>query len=104
MEEFLLKMANFEGPLDLLLSLIEKRKLHVSDVSLAQVTDDYIAFIRSGENISVENMANFILIASTLILIKSYSLISTLAVTEEEKADIKDLENRLKLYQRVREL
>jgi segregation and condensation protein A len=104
MDEFRLKMANFEGPLDLLLSLVEKRKLHVSDVSLSQVTDEYIAYLRSGEGISVENMANFVLVAATLILIKSYSLISTLTVTEEEKNDMADLENRLKLYQRIRDL
>lgn len=103
-DSFAIKTEKFEGPLDLLLSLIEKRKLHISDISLAQVTDDYIAYIRGGQNISVENMANFILIASTLILIKSYSLISTLAVTEEEKEDIEDLENRLRLYQRIKEL
>jgi len=103
-EEFQLKMANFEGPLDLLLSLIEKRKLHISDVSLAQVTDDYISFVRQGQDISIENMANFILIASTLILIKSYSLISTLTVTEEEKESIDDLEKRLRLYSRIKEL
>ena len=102
--DFQLKMTNFEGPLDLLLSLIEKKKLHISDVTLAQVTDDYISHIRSGQNISVENMANFILIASTLILIKSYSLISTLSITEEEKENIEDLENRLKKYQRIKEL
>jgi len=103
-DNFQLKMANFEGPLDLLLSLIEKKKLHISDVTLAQVTDDYISFIRSGQNISIENMANFILVASTLILIKSYSLISTLSITEEEKENIEDLENRLKQYQRIKEL
>lgn len=102
--DFKLKIVNFEGPLDLLLSLIEKKKLHISDITLAQVTDDYIAFIRSGQNISIENMANFILIASTLILIKSYSLISTLSITEEEKENIEDLENRLKKYQRIKEL
>ena len=104
MDEFQLKMANFEGPLDLLLGLIEKKKLHISDVTLAQVTDDYITFVRSGQNISIENMANFILVASTLILIKSYSLISTLSITEEEKENIEDLENRLKKYQRIKEL
>jgi segregation and condensation protein A len=101
---FSIKMGEFEGPLDLLLSLIEKHKMHINDVSLAQVTDEYISFIRSGQNISVENMANFILVASTLILIKSYSLISTLAITSEEKENIEDLEKRLKLYQRVKEL
>lgn len=104
MDQFLFKNDNFEGPLDLLLSLIEKKKLHISDVSLAQVTDEYISFVRGGQNISIENMANFILVASTLILIKSYSLISTLAITEEEKEDIADLEKRLKMYQRIKDL
>lgn len=104
MDEFAIKTGNFEGPLDLLLSLIEKKKLHISEVSLAQVTDDYISFVRDQKDISVENMANFILVASTLILIKSYSLISTLTVTEEEKESIGDLEKRLKMYQRIKEL
>lgn len=103
MSDFQLKMANFEGPLDLLLSLIEKKKMHISEIALAQVTDDYIAFIRQHEQISVEDMANFILIASTLMLIKSSSLISTLAVTEEEKDSMADLERRLRLYQLFKE-
>jgi len=102
--DFSIKQDTFEGPLDLLLALIEKRKLHINDVSLSQVTDDYIAHLNSHKDISIENMANFILIASTLILIKSYSLISTLSITEEEKANIEDLEKRLKLYQRIKEL
>src|SRR5680860_1759995 len=104
MNDFKLKMNNFEGPLDLLLSLIEKKKLHISDITLAQVTDDYISYIRNGQNISLENIANFILVASTLVLIKSYSLISTLSITEEEKENIEDLETRLKKYQRIKEL
>ena len=104
MDEFAIKVGEFEGPLDLLLGLIEKKKLHISEVSLSQVTDDYIAYLKQFEDTPLSNMANFILVASTLILIKSYSLISSLAVTEEEKADIEDLEKRLKLYGRIKEL
>lgn len=94
----------FEGPLDLLLSLIEKRKLFVNDISLAEVADDYISHIRNLENLPVGDTANFILIASTLVLIKSKSLLPTLTLTEEEQGSIEDLEQRLKEYQRIKEL
>ncbi|HEC30607.1 MAG TPA: hypothetical protein ENI66_01165, partial [Candidatus Yonathbacteria bacterium] len=94
----------FEGPLDLLLSLIEKRKLFVNDISLAKVADDYIAHIRNLENLPVGATANFILIASTLVLIKSKSLLPTLTLTEEEQGSIEDLEQRLKEYKRIKEL
>ena len=104
MDDFAIKVGEFEGPLDLLLGLIERKKLHISEVSLSQVTDDYIAYLKQFENTSLSNMANFILVASTLILIKSYSLISSLAVTEEEKEDMEDLAKRLKLYHRIKEL
>ncbi len=108
MDDFAIKVGEFEGPLDLLLALIEKKKLHISEVSLSQVTDDYIAYLKQFDSAAggapLANIANFILVASTLILIKSYSLISSLAVTEEEKEDMEDLEKRLKLYQRIKEL
>jgi len=103
-EIFKVKIGDFEGPLDLLLSLIEKRKLHISDVSLAQVTEDYIAFLENPESASMTNLANFITVASTLMLIKSSALLPGLTLTEEEKESIEDLENRLKHYQRIKEL
>jgi len=70
-ETFHLKTEKFEGPLDLLLHLIEEKKLHISEVSLAQVTDDYIAYLSSQKDISKKNMADFLIIASTLMFIKS---------------------------------
>jgi len=94
----------FEGPLDTLLSLIEKRKLFINDISLAQVADDYIAYIKSLENFPIADSAHFILIASTLVLIKSKSLLPNLSLTEEEQGSIDDLEDRLKQYQKYKEL
>ena len=96
-------MQSFEGPLDLLLDLIEKRKLFVNDISLAKVTDDFIAHIRQFESMPMGESAHFILIASTQLLIKSKSLLPELNLTEEEKGDIHDLETRLKIYKRVKE-
>jgi len=101
---FSIKTDIFEGPLDLLLQLVEKRKLFISDISLSQVTDDYIQHVQSSDNFSIEDRANFIVIASTLLLVKSKSLLPTLDLTTEEQVDINDLETRLKLLQLYREI
>ena len=103
-ENFQVKIADFEGPLDLLLNLIEKRKMHISQVSLAQVADDYVNYLKNQDNQSMELMANFIMVASTLMLIKSLALLPGLQLSEEEKESVGDLEDRLKKLQRVRDL
>ena len=102
--EFQVKTHIFEGPLDTLLSLIEKRKLFINDISLAQVADDYMAHIKSLEDFPMADSANFILIASTLVLIKSKSLLPNLSLTEEEEHNIEDLEERLREYQKYKAL
>ncbi len=101
---YTVKTTVFEGPLDLLLQLVEKRKLFINDVSLAQVTDDFITHVKTTEDFPLADTAQFILIASTLLLIKSKSLLPTLELTQEEEENIKDLETRLKIYQRIKEL
>lgn len=100
---FTVKTHSFQGPLDLLLDLIEKKRLFISDISLAKVTDDFIAHVRQFENLPMAESAHFILVASTLLLIKSKSLLPELALTEEEQGDIHDLETRLKIFKRVKE-
>lgn len=103
MSAFTIKTNSFEGPLDLLLDLIEKRKLFINDISLAQVTDDFISHVRQFETLPMGESAHFILVASTLLLIKSRSLLPELNLTEEEKGDIHDLEVRLKIYKRIKD-
>lgn len=102
-EIFKVKQEAFEGPLDLLLNLIEKRKLSITQVSLSKVADDFIAYIKSFDDFPVAEGADFILIASTLVLIKSKSLLPALELSDEEQGSIYDLEIRLKLYQRIKE-
>jgi len=102
--EYQIKTDVFEGPLDVLLDLVEKRKLFVNDISLAAVADDYIAHLRTFEKMPVDFVSNFLIVASTLILIKSKSLLPTLSLTEEENSDIHELERRLQELQRMREL
>ncbi len=94
----------FEGPLDLLLHLIESRKMHISDVSLSKITDDYINYLDKLEKFSIKSSADFILTASVLMLIKSKSLLPELNLTLEEEQSIEELENRLKEYQRIKKL
>lgn len=100
--QYTVKTSVFEGPFDLLLSLIEERKLLVSDISLATVTDDYIRHVNEQRGIPLGETAHFILIASTLLLIKSKSLLPVLSFTEEEQGDVRDLERRLQLYEKFR--
>ncbi len=104
LEDFKVKAGEFEGPLDLLLDLIEKRKLHISDVSLSQVADDFLKYIENQEEFPIADSADFILIASTLLLIKSKSLLPTLDLSEDEKVSIEELENRLEKHKRYKEL
>jgi len=102
--DFQVKTGEFEGPLELLLRLVEKRKLFINDISLAQIADKYISHIKEIQNFPVKDVANFIVVASTLILIKSKSLLPNLELTLEEEASIEDLEERLRQYKQAKEL
>ena len=99
-----LKIASFTGPLEKLLELIEEKKLDVSQVSMAQVTDDFLRYLKtlSDERADLRMIADFIVTASRLILIKSKYLLPDLALTGDEEEQIKDLESRLKLYQELK--
>lgn len=100
---FEVKTEHFNGPFDLLLDLIEQRKLLVNEVSLSKVTDDFISYIETQKDFPMAEGAHFILIASTLVLIKSKSLLPNLELTPDEQSDIKSLETRLAIYKRIRE-
>lgn len=101
---YTVQTETFEGPLELLLSLIEKRKLHINDISLAKVADDFIAYVKSREHVPTGETAQFILVASILVLIKSRSLLPTITLSEEEEGSILDLETRLKKLERFKAL
>ncbi len=98
------KAGEFEGPLEVLLGLIEKRKIFINEISLAEITDDYIRFIQNIENKKIDHYANFISIAATLILIKSRSLLPNMTLTVEEEKQIDDLEARLHLYKVIQDI
>ncbi len=101
--DFSIKTHVFEGPLELLIELCEKRKLLINDISLAEVTDEYIKQVSEMQEKSLPNTAQFIGLAATLLLIKSKSLLPVLELTKEEEATIDDLEERLRQYQIYRD-
>lgn len=97
------KTDKFEGPMDLLLELIEKEKLNITELSLAHVADQYLEYIRSEKGIKLENLAEFLSVAAKLILIKSRALLPLLQFDEEEEEEIKDLAKQLEEYKKFKE-
>jgi len=98
MNNYQLKTEKFCGPIEKLLELIEDKKMEITEVSLAEVVADFLNYLKTIEKKEPRMLADFIVVASRLILIKSKALLPTLELNEEEKEDIKDLEDRLKRY------
>lgn len=100
---FAIKQEKFEGPLELLLDLIEKEKLAISEVSLSRVTDEYVQHVKLLGEIDPEELAEFLVVAAQLMLLKSRSLLPQLQLSEEEEQSIEELEKRLEVYRAIRE-
>ena len=96
--EFTVKLDRYEGPYTKLLELIEQRKLSITEISLVSVADEYIAYIKTLEQKSVVDISQFIVVASTLVLMKAKSLLPGVVYTEEEEKQVHDLEHKLELY------
>src|SRR6476659_6238837 len=97
---FAVHLANFEGPFDLLLSLISKHKLDVTEVALSQVTDEFIAHIKAADDAwDLEQTTSFLLVASTLLDLKAARLLPQGDVEDEE--DLALLEARDLLFARL---
>jgi segregation and condensation protein A len=97
-----LKLEQFSGPIEKLLELIEAEKLEITELSLAQVTADFLAYLPTVEKVAPGILADFLVVASRLLLIKSKALLPELVLEEEEEQEIKDLERRLKIYQKFK--
>lgn len=93
---------SYEGPFELVLDLIEKKKLSINELSLAQITDEYIAHVRNKPSFPMDDAAEFISVAATLLVIKSKSLIPELELDDEEREDVSEFEQRLREYERFR--
>lgn len=101
--EFNVKLDRYEGPYTKLLDLIAERKLSITEISLVNVADDYIAYIQSLNEKNIVDISQFIVVASTLMLMKVKSLLPGVTYTEEEEKQVHDLEHKLALYQQLTE-
>ncbi len=98
-----INQEKFNGPLNVLLSLIEERKMEITDISLANVTDAFLKYVGDLKQTAPEVLADFLVIAARLILIKSKSLLPTLELSNEEEKDINELKERLEIYRLFKE-
>lgn len=98
-----LEKHQFEGPLDLLLNLIEEQKLDITQIALAHVTEQFLQHIRSLTAVDPTTLSDYLSIAAKLLVIKSKAILPTLEVDEEEEEAATDLEARLILYKQYKE-
>jgi segregation and condensation protein A len=95
----------YEGPLALLLDLIERAELDITSVSLAQVTDQYLTYVRTLQQVTADEISSFLVIASKLIQIKSEALLPRPPVREVGEVDpAEDLARQLRMYKRFKEI
>jgi len=99
-KEYAVQGEVFQGPLSVLLELIEKQELVISDVSLGSITEDFLRHIEQVEHIAPHEVADFLLVAGRLLYLKSKLLLPGLTMEEDEEVD---LAGQLKLYQRFAE-
>jgi segregation and condensation protein A len=98
-------LDSFEGPLDLLLHLIKKNDLEISEIKIAEITSEYLSYLDMMQNLNIDIAGEFLVMASTLMQIKA----KTLLPSEEEKEDGQEdpfdrLKNRLAEYQKYKEI
>lgn len=98
--DIVLKIDNFEGPLDLLLHLIEKKKLKISEIKISQIIDEYLGILKEAQEENLHIKVEFLVTASELLEIKA----STLLVANEEENKEKELKRRLEDYKLFKEI
>lgn len=99
-----LEKNQFEGPLDLLLTLIEGQQLNITDIALAQVTEQFLQYVRKLEELDPTSLSDFLAIAAKLLVIKSKAILPTLEIEQDEEDAGVPLETQLLLYKQFREV
>lgn len=103
--QYTVQLPIFEGPLDLLLHLIERDELDITTIALAQVTDQYMAYLEMLERREVRELASFLVVAAKLLLIKSLALLPRPPTLPPEAEDVGDeLVRQLQAYKRFKEI
>ena len=101
--KYALRLDNFEGPLDLLVYLIDKNKMNIYDIKISDITDQYIEYLKEQEKLNLEIASEFLVMASTLILIKSRGLLPK-EVDDEAELTEEELLQRIIEYKRYKEI
>ncbi|MDP1688997.1 MAG: segregation/condensation protein A [bacterium] len=102
MNTYEIKTQTFAGPIEKLLELIEARQLDITQVSLSEVTADFLNYVRTLSQIDPRSLSDFLVVAARLVLIKSKALLPSLPLSEEDEEDIHDLERRLEIYKQFK--
>ncbi len=97
------QLEKFSGPLDLLLQLIEKEEMDITQVSLAKVADQFLEYMQQIQTLGAKDIVEFLEIAARLILIKSKALLPQLELTEDEELSAEELALRLKEYKKFKD-
>lgn len=100
---YLIKIDNFEGPLDLLCHLIDKNKMDIYDINISQITDQYLEYINQMEEINLDITSEFLVMASTLLYLKSKHLLPKQQEDEEEITE-EELIRRIIEYKKYKEI
>ena len=103
LDGYQLRLPTFEGPLDVLLRLIERSQLAITDVSLVAVTDQFLDHLRGMETTAPETVAEFAAVGARLVLLKSRSILPRPPSVEGDDADHGDLARQLVAYRSVKE-
>ncbi len=98
-----IKLQQFEGPLDLLLTLIEQQELDITQISLAQVTEQFLAFVKQLEQVNPTALADYLTIAAKLLVIKSKAILPSLEVETIEEEGEENLAEKLVRYKQFKE-
>ena len=101
--KYAIKLENFEGPLDLLCTLVEKNKMSIYDINLNEITDQYIEYINKMEQMNLELTSEFLVMASTLLYLKSRKLLPNKQDDEEEITE-EELIRRIIEYKKYKEI
>lgn len=96
-----IKLEQYQGPLDVLLQLIEQNQLTITDISLTQIAESFIAHLEQVEELYPEELADFLIVATRLLYIKSRELLPYLTVEDDEP--LTNLAEHLKMYKEFRD-
>jgi len=101
---YTVRLELFEGPLDLLLYLIRKEEIEITEIPVARITDQYLAHLEQLQALELDGAGEFLLMAATLLRIKSKMLLPRPAFGEEEEDPARDLVTQLQEYRKYKEL